>query len=272
MLFEVLDSVNDPGSPGKTGDDRFGFDASAGCAWVIDGATDATDLKPLPGAESGAAWLAEAVSSRLLAGPLAGEAATTYFGRVLTDVRSEAERKSRVPLASLPGEAMPVASTLWLRRDAQACEFVWAGDCFAIAGAGTGEARLIGNQEKAEAETREAGRMLALSREERWAMLQAQRRAANAPQRGLITLNPAAAAHLSSVRVFLPPGTYVLLMTDGFFRFVEPYGLDTPASLLARVLKDGLLPALRALRAHESKPHSQRLKARDDAAALLVRL
>lgn len=272
MLLDVLDSANDPGSPGKTGDDRYGFDASAGCAWVIDGATDATDLKPFPGAESGAAWLAEAVSSRLMVGPLAGEAATTYFGRVLTDVCAEAERRSKIPLASLPGEARPVASAMWLRRDARACEFVWAGDCFALAGTGTGEARLIGTPEKADAETREAARMLALAREERWALLQAQRRAANAPQRGLITLNPAAAAHLNTVRISLPPGTFVLLMTDGFFRFVEPYGLDTPASLLARVLKDGLLPTLRALRVHESKPHSQRLKARDDAAALLVRL
>ena len=272
MGIEVLDSINDPGSPGKSGDDRYGFDASAGRAWIIDGATDATDLKPFPGAESGAAWLAETVSSRLMSGPLAGEAATAYFGRVLTDVRSEAERKSKVPLASLPGEAMPVASAMWLRREEGACEFVWAGDCFAIAGNGTGEARLIGTQEKADAETREAGRMLALSPEERWAILQSQRRAANAPQRGLITLNPAAAAHLSTLRVSLPPGTSVLLMTDGFFRFVEPYGLDTPASLLARVLKDGLLPTLRALRAHESKPHSQRLKARDDSAAVLVRL
>jgi hypothetical protein len=272
MGIEILDSINDPGSPGKSGDDRYGFDASAGRAWVIDGATDATDLKPFPGAESGAAWLAETVSSRLMSGPLAGEAATAYFGRVLTDVRSEAERKSKVPLASLPGEALPVASAMWLRREEGACEFVWAGDCFAIAGTGAGEARLIGTQEKADAETREAGRMLALSPEDRRAILQTQRRAANAPQRGLITLNPAAAAHLSTLRVSLPPGTSVLLMTDGFFRFVEPYGLDTPASLLARVLKDGLLPTLRALRAHESKPHGQRLKARDDAAAVLVRL
>ena len=37
------------------------------------------------------------------------------------------------------------------------------------------------------------------------------------------------------MRLTLPPGAYVLLMTDGFFRFVEPYGLETPASLLARV-------------------------------------
>ena len=272
MGFEVLDSVNDPGTPGKSGDDRFGFDAAAGRAWVLDGATDATDLKPFPNAESGAAWLAETVSSRLMSGPDSEEAASAYFSRVLTDVRADAERSSKVALASLPGEAMPVASAMWLRGDGDGCEFVWAGDCFAIAGTGEGEARLIGTQEKADAETREAARMLALSQEERWAILQAQRRAANAPQRGLITLNPAAAAHLSKLRLPLPPGTFVLLMTDGFFRFVEPYGLDTPATLLARVLKDGLAATTGSLRLHEATPHSVRLKARDDAAAVLIRL
>jgi len=270
MGIEVLGTVNDPGTPGKSGDDRYGFDA-AGRAWVIDGATDATDLKPFPGAESGAAWLAETVSGRLVAAPAVDEEARAYFGRVLTDVRAEAERTSRVALSSLPGEAMPVASAMWLRCDGEACEFVWAGDCFAIAGTGAGEARLIGTQEKADAETREAARMLSLSQAQRWAILQAQRRGANAPGRGLITLYPAAAAHLNTLRLTLPRGTPVLLMTDGFFRFVEPYGLDTPASLLARVLKDGLAAATSSLRQHEATPHSVRLKACDDAAAILLR-
>lgn len=271
MGIEVLGTVNDPGTAGKSGDDRYGFDAAAGRAWVIDGATDATDLKPFPGAESGAAWLAETVSARLMSGPGAGESASAYFGRVLTDVRAGAERTSKVDLGSLPGEAMPVASAMWLRCDGDACEFVWSGDCFAIAGTGAGEARLIGTQEKAEAETREAARMLSLSQAERWAILQAQRRSANAPERGLITLYPAAAAHLNTLRLNLPRGSPVLLMTDGFFRFVEPYGLDTPASLLARVLKDGLAAATSSLRQHEATPHSVRLKARDDAAAILLR-
>jgi Protein phosphatase 2C len=271
MAIEVLDSVNDPGTPGKSGDDRLGFDAAAGRAWVIDGATDATDLKPFPG-ESGAAWLAEAVSMRFMSGPEAGEAAKPYFGRVLTDVAADAARQSKIPLQTLPGEAMPIASAMWLRRDGDTCEFVWAGDCFAIAQTGDGEARLIGTQEKADAETREAARMLAMRQAERWAILQTQRRGANDPARGLITLNPAAAGHLATSQLSLPPGAHVLLMTDGFFRFVEPYGLEAPASLLARVVKDGLAASISALRRHEATPHSVRLKNRDDAAAILLRV
>ncbi len=271
MMLQVLDSINDPGTPGKSGDDRYGFDDAAGRAWVIDGATDATDLKPFPGAESGAAWLAEAVSGRLISGPEGAEGAKAYFGRVLTDVATEAKRVSRVPIASLPGEAMPVASMMWLRRDGKDTEFVWSGDCFAIAETRRG-AQLVGTQEKADAETRDAARMLAMTQDERWSLLQDQRRAAGTPERGLVSLNPASAQHMSTQRLTLTPGAHVLLMTDGFFRFVEPYGLDTPASLLARALKDGLGGALSALRRHEEAPHKVRLKKRDDAAAILLRV
>lgn len=272
MPLDVLDWINDPGTPGKSGDDRFGYDASAGRAWVIDGATDATDLKPFPG-ESGAAWLAETFSSRLMqSAPEVGEDMQAYFGRVLMNVAAEAARASKVPLASLPSEALPVASSMWLRRDGEACDFVWSGDCFAIAEVAPGRTRLIGTEERADNETREAARMLAMSSAERWALLQAQRRGANDPARGLVMLNPKAAQYMSTLRLSLQDGAHVLLMTDGFYRFVEPYRLETPQSLIDRVLRDGLLPTHRALRAHEAKPHSQRLKARDDAAAVLVRL
>lgn len=77
---------------------------------------------------------------------------------------------------------------------------------------------------------------------------------------------------MATERLTLPEGAHVLLMTDGFYRFVEPYRLETPQSLLARVLEHGLLLTLVALRAHEAKPHGQRLKARDDAAAVLIRV
>ena len=46
MPISVKESINWPGAgltadtPKVTGDDRFGFDESAGTAWVLDGATD----------------------------------------------------------------------------------------------------------------------------------------------------------------------------------------------------------------------------------------
>ena len=87
MQLDIISTVNDPGVPGKTGDDRTGFDAAAGTAWVLDGATDVTDLRPFPACESGAAWIAEVLSDRLMQGPQSGETPEAYFAAVLADVR-----------------------------------------------------------------------------------------------------------------------------------------------------------------------------------------
>ena len=114
MRLDVVSTVNDPGVPGKTGDDRAGFDAAAGTAWVLDGATDVTDLRPFPACESGAAWIAEALSDRLMQAPQSGETPEAYFASVLADVRQRAEAETRIPLDKLPGEALPIASGIWM--------------------------------------------------------------------------------------------------------------------------------------------------------------
>ena len=131
--FEIVDAVNSPGSAGKTGDDRYGYDDGAGTAWVLDGATDATPLQPFPGAESGAAWFADTLSSHLLGhSPTADETAEAYFQRILTRVRTRAEAESDIALASLPAAAWPIASGIWLRRLGHAAELCWLGDCMAL--------------------------------------------------------------------------------------------------------------------------------------------
>ncbi|MEO1787269.1 MAG: hypothetical protein AAFR41_09625, partial [Pseudomonadota bacterium] len=96
--FKVIETVNSPGKPGKTGDDRSGFDASAGTAWVLDGATDVTPLKPFPQAESGAAWVADALSARLMVAPSTRLDARAYWREVMADVRERAARESTIPL------------------------------------------------------------------------------------------------------------------------------------------------------------------------------
>jgi hypothetical protein len=271
MRLEILDTINAPGQPGRGGDDRFGYDAAAGRAWVIDGATDVSDLKPFKRAESGAAWLADAASSRFQTGPEPGQAAHAYFAGVMRDLAAEAARQSSIPMAKLPLEARPIAAAIWMRIVRGGAEFVWAGDCLAFVETQGGPVRLVGSPEKADAETGEARRLLALSAEDRREALRTQRRTGNAPERGLITLDPAAAAHLSTVSVDLKPGTHILLMTDGLYRLVSPFGLETADSLFARVLKEGLSPAVEALRRHEAGEAGDRLKQSDDACAILLR-
>ena len=67
-----------------------------------------TDLKPFNRAESGAAWVAQALSDRLIIAPHEGESVQVYFGHVLSDVRERAAKETKLPLDTLPGQTLSV--------------------------------------------------------------------------------------------------------------------------------------------------------------------
>lgn len=272
LRLVVLETVNDPGTPGKTGDDRFGFDEAASTAWALDGATDVTDLRPFPEAESGAAWIAAALSARLMAPPAPGEAPQDYFAHVLTDVRGRATAATRIPLEDLPAEARPIASGMWLHVVHGTAAFAWLGDCMALLQRGGG-VTVIGSPGKVEAETATARRLLALSPEERLAHLQNDRRRSNR-NRTSFGLDPRAAANLRTQDLALKAGDTICLMSDGLYRLISPYGTHTPERFMELVEGKGLSGAVAALRAFESMParDMNRLKARDDACGMLLRI
>jgi hypothetical protein len=272
MRIDILETVNDPGTPGKTGDDRVGFDAAAGTAWALDGATDVTDLRPFPQAESGAAWMATALSDRLMTPPAPGESPTAYFAAVLADVRASAEAATRIPLATLPGEARPIASGMWMHQSGDRAVFAWMGDCMALLQRGR-RVTLIGSPGKAEDETVTARRLLAVSPEQRLAQLQADRRRSNG-NRTCFGLDPAAAANLQTEQLVLEPGDTVCLMSDGFYRLIAPYATHTPKTFMHLATDTGLIGAIAALRAFERAPGRDvpRIKARDDACGVLLRM
>lgn len=268
----VLETVNDPGAPGRTGDDRFGFDEAAGTAWALDGATDVTDLRPFPDAESGAAWIAAALSARLMAPPLPDETPEAYFAKALTDVRARAETSTRIPLDALPGEARPIASGMWMHVVNGRAVFAWLGDCMALLRRGT-SVTVIGSPGKAEDETITARRLLALSPEERLAQLRTDRRRSNA-NRTCFGLDPHAASNLQTQAVVLAPGDAICLMSDGLYRLISPYATHTPDRFMDLVADRGLSGAVAALRTFEDSPgrDMNRLKARDDASGVFLRI
>jgi len=261
-MLVLKSAITDPGSPDKTGDDRFGHNRAANCAWVIDAAAHAAHLHPFPGAGSGAAWLAGCLSSCLHDPPGTDEMVLAYFARILTLVRDEAVRQSQIPLQELPMEARPAAPMMWMHRLGGICEFAWSGDCFAIAGTQRGETLLIGAVEGAGEETRTAARMLEMAPEERWSLIQAQRCAARAPQRGRVAPDRRAAAHSGHCRLDLAEGGHVLLVTGGLFRFAAPCAPGTPADLICLARSGGLESLVQALRRHQSLPARFRIRAR----------
>ncbi len=267
--FELVEAVNSPGTPGRMGDDRYGFDAGAGTAWVLDGATDVTDLKPFPQAESGAAWLAEALSERLMVPPPEDLDPVAYWRDVMSDVRLRAARESTIPLATLPPEARPVASGIWLHRRGNRAELAWMGDCLAL-DLDTGA--IHGADHSIAQETEDSRQLAPLSEAERWEKARLSRRATNTSAKPIFGLDPEKADGLSIKHAEISPGSSMVLLSDGFFRLVDPYRLvpDGP-SLAALVRSEGLSGALSVMRGFEAEtPDDEivRIKPSDDACAL----
>ncbi|MEM1151317.1 MAG: protein phosphatase 2C domain-containing protein [Pseudomonadota bacterium] len=268
----VLDCVNSPGKLGGTGDDRYGFDAQMGTAWVLDGATDATDQMPFPGAESGAAWIAETLSDTLLAEPPLTRAAPDYFRTVLETVRIRAEEESHVPLETLPPEALPIASGIWMRRLGDTVEFAWLGDCMALDMSTGG---VLGPVEDVADETRQAQAALVLGDAEIREQVRLARAERHASGRPIFGLMPEDGARVNLVRVAARPGAGFVLMSDGFYRLIEPYGLfggPELAQAISRCGLSGLITRLRDFEASSAHGDLARIKRSDDACALWVEI
>lgn len=267
--FEIVDAVNSPGTPGKMGDDRYGFDAGAGTAWVLDGATDATPEQPFPGAESGAAWFADTLSAHLVGhAPKDGETSEAYFKRILARVREKAEAESETLLDSLPPAAWPIASGIWLRRSGETVELCWLGDCMALDLITGEEYGPIGASEQESEDNRE---VLKRSEEDIWNAVREARRAAFVAEKPIFSLRPQVIRELNRVSLPATAGTQILLMTDGFYRLIHPYRLYDGPALAKAVRARGLGELITQLRTHEAGLSRQaigRVKRADDSCAL----
>ena len=270
--FEIIETINSPGTPGKGGDDRFGFDPGAGTAWMLDGATDVTDLAPFPRAESGAAWVAEAISDAFMAlSPDEDETARAYFQRVLTAVRKRAAKETEIALNRLPGEAWPIASGIWARVAGGEIEFSWMGDCMAL-DLSTGD--FIGPVHAAEEETDELQGKADYTQDQIWAMVREARRQSFDARKPIFGLRPEVVRVPQPVYRPIEAGAGYVLMSDGFYRLIEPYRLyDGPG--LADAISDkglvGLIAELRAFEAGEAATSIPRVKSADDACAIWLR-
>lgn len=285
--FSFIDAVNFPAT-GQTGDDRYGFDEGAGTGWVVDGATDVGTRRVLPAEaeerhgfvqfESDAAWYADALSDRFTRPPQTGESTKAYLERVIRDVAARAEAAAVTPLADEPRHNLPSAGGIWARRTSDAVEVAMLGDCMGIVRTG-GQTKVLGNLAAVQAEhalnrnqlVRPEGKAggYASAREER-------NRINTAGGHYVFSIHPEAAAHAVIERVKLSGDSHILLMSDGFFRLIEPYKRYDAAGLMDAALQDdALLDLVSELRAQENNPEDDarigRLKTRDDACALLLK-
>ncbi|MBQ5945970.1 hypothetical protein [Massilia sp. ST3] len=104
-------------------------------------------------------------------------------------------------------------------------------------------------------------------------MLRARREAQNSgPSPSILCLKPAGPFAARTIDIALPPGSSLLVTTDGFYRLVSPYGLYTSEELALRCLGLGLGAVLDELRAYERASFggaALAVKRADDASAIL---
>lgn len=258
------------------GDDRFAYDEQAGWACVIDGATDVGPVRLFRDAESDAAWFAEAVALECIetpAGP--GETAGDYIAKLIGRLQERCARASLIPLDAAPRSALPTAAATWLRWREDRVETATLGDTIALIQTPDGAISVAGDGGRQEDESVRARRVMQMTPEDRLHWL-ADLRARHNLAEGywILGLQSEAAAHLLRQEHPCPRGSRALLMTDGFYRLVSPYGRFSHRDLLERAFSEGLGRLMSELRGLEASPEDDarigRFKTSDDATALAI--
>ncbi|HEV2551413.1 MAG TPA: protein phosphatase 2C domain-containing protein [Stellaceae bacterium] len=272
----VIDAVCD--APGAVNEDRWG--ALEQSAWVLDGSTGLAREHVLPG-PSDALWLMERVDVGLRVDGRADEAPS--LAAALRPILAEAYAEfTRVALRRDAEPAdMPCGSLAMLRIKDGVAELSSLGDCRILHGDG----HVFGTSGVTALDERLVQEVVALQRQgvphrEIWQrllpMTRRHRALMNRPEGYWTTdLTGAGLDHIEIERVPARPGDHFLLMSDGFYRLVDTYRRYTYATLMGAG-QHGLAQLLRELREIEAADQEcrsySRLKPRDDATAVLVRV
>jgi hypothetical protein len=281
MQFEFLDALSIPGNPAKPNDDAWGQTATA--AVVLDGATNLCESL-LPG-DSDAAWLARFAARRLMAHCQGGAAPHDALRHALGDAETSfAGLRRRVPKR---GHENPYASMMFVSATDSGFEALWYGDCAALVKRPDAAVEMIGDAfDKRSAEAKRV-KILAdakglapaagVNRPEFLSALRAARDTLNT-DKGSWCFAPdtKAAEHVRRAHVDAPPGTVVLLASDGFLALASDYDAHDIESLVAQAETQGLETLAHQLRAIESDDAEgrkfPRFKTSDDATAVLLKL
>lgn len=288
-MLRILETLSDPGDPGKANEDAFGHvKGQAGDhLWVIDGATDVAD-GPLIGAETGAHWLAQRASA-LFAG-LAARHGADLRGLVqetLEALERDFERERlRLPNGrhEWPSAAMMLlhVSSGWIRAANFAdCGLVLLED-------GAAQAQIFGaqhNSREARAVSRTAELIRSLAPGEApfsnaavMDYLRAARRRQNSKDGyWILGIDAAAAAHVRLAGFPFSRPVTGLVFSDGFGSLVFDYHRYDPADFVRRAAAEGLQPLLGEIRKIEREEDPgcllwPRFKRHDDATAMLFRV
>ncbi|MBV8238703.1 MAG: protein phosphatase 2C domain-containing protein [Sphingomonas sp.] len=271
-------------SQASVNEDVVGHHGNA--AWVIDGATGIGAA--LLDAPSDASWLAHRVDAAFRA--LLAEQpmiATTVLVRRAIEICRDALAAAATRAPEGPHEH-PSAAFAMLRDFGDHVELTSLADCAVAYVDEAGQAQLFsdGSHETIERRTLDLAAQIfaadpdpapAALTERLLPRLQANRRLMNRPDGyWVLGIEPDAADHLSQRRLPARKGQRFALVSDGFLRLVDLFGVATPHDLLAiddAAQWDAWLARLRAIeREPESRRHYVRVKIHDDATLLTLHI
>ena len=279
--FELLDRISEPGQ--SNNEDRGSALPSA--AWVIDGVTGMSPERLFPG-PSDAAWLAATADGAMRDLATFDGDGEALMQRLTAELGRACERAALAPLDE-SGVDLPAASIAVARLAGDTLETVMLSDCKIVLQHRDGPVTALDDSAVApfDAAAVAALRRMQAAGETRLAALVPQlkvlirenRRHINRPGGyGVLSADPAGLAFVETARWPASDVTHVLLASDGFYRLVDTYHAMSAAELLDAAAKRGLAPLYDDLRRIEDADpeclNHPRLKPRDDATALLLRL
>lgn len=251
---------------------------------VIDGGTSVAERDYLDPVQGDVAWFVHAFTTALERQLRPGRSQQECVHAAVESVRASFDEiTDRSPM---PLHAWPIAALTWMRVSARAgahCATLYGlGDCKSLLRTPTGACidldPFVNPQDavlQAEiAKLRAEGLTDPVERRERMLpMLRARREVQNtqlAP--AVLCLHPNGAFDARVRKIDLEPGASLLIMTDGFYRLVDPYGCYTDSGLAGACIERGLAAMLDELRTYEAVvggTAARAVKAADDASAVI---
>jgi hypothetical protein len=289
--FELGQLVSQPSLGNVENDDAAGWariDASL-YAWVIDGGTSLADEQYLGAALGDVAWFSQALSAAI--GRHAGREVSTRDLHALAagEVAREYAAAVKARGVTVPLYARPIAAVTIIRitGTGETCrgDLFYLADCPAFTMDRDAKARRITLGENIEAENRVRERVMAsqlshgfapaavMAEQKPWLRerREMQLRATPCP-----ISTPAAGATFGGWQrsLDLARTDALILMSDGFERYVTEYALGDDCDIIAATLRDGADAVLERVRAIERSDDAcrafPRLKASDDATCLVL--
>jgi hypothetical protein len=266
-------------SPKAHNEDAFGFRDD--CIWVIDGATPLGEIKVVDG-QPAAAWLSNASNDFL--------ATAAWHGRSLTKVLADLVEHLR-SLGRTHGigssDAFPTGAISLVRQRDRELDLCLLGDCQVVLRDAHGritvftDPQFVGVEERLLSRIHReitSGTASADVYARVYGRLRDQRRRRNTDGGAWVLGNVAGAAeHAYTATVAPGSAAEILVMSDGFARALQPFGLVAdPAGLVDAVARGEAATLVRALRAVEAAdPDCERFPrfgASDDATVVYARL